>query len=158
VATVTDFLGRANEWLMNLAERLATFDRRLWVQGHRLVAIAAFPVQVMVWLLLLFVGVPIYLAVVCLGYVAVVAAVTVPILAVFVGLAWAANGFSLDFNENGAGGSGGTVSGGGGGFCSTHQCTGNFSNGNGYVVQCEDGEWSHSGGLSGACSYHGGER
>jgi hypothetical protein len=24
-------------------------------------------------------------------------------------------------------------------------------------VQCTDGEWSHSGGLSGACSDHGGE-
>lgn len=28
---------------------------------------------------------------------------------------------------------------------------------NGYVIQCVDGEWSHSGGVSGACSYHGGE-
>ena len=43
------------------------------------------------------------------------------------------------------------------GFCSSHQCIANFPNGNGYVVQCVDGEWSHSGGLSGACSHHGGE-
>lgn len=43
------------------------------------------------------------------------------------------------------------------GFCSSHQCIANFPNGNGYVVQCADGEWSHSGGLSGACSHHGGE-
>jgi hypothetical protein len=45
-------------------------------------------------------------------------------------------------------------------FCSTgsHVCIPNFPNGNGYVVQCVDGEWSHSGGLSGACSDHGGER
>lgn len=42
-------------------------------------------------------------------------------------------------------------------FCSTHTCIGNFDNGNGYVVQCADGTWSHSGGESGACSYHGGE-
>jgi hypothetical protein len=42
-------------------------------------------------------------------------------------------------------------------FCSTHTCIPNFPNGNGSVVQCADGEWSHSGGLSGACSDHGGE-
>jgi hypothetical protein len=42
-------------------------------------------------------------------------------------------------------------------FCSTHGCIENFPNGNGYVVQCADGEWSHSGGLSGVCSDHGGE-
>ena len=42
-------------------------------------------------------------------------------------------------------------------FCSTHTCIANFPNGNGTVVQCVDGEWSHSGGLSGACSDHGGE-
>jgi hypothetical protein len=42
-------------------------------------------------------------------------------------------------------------------FCATHQCIRNFPNGNGTIVQCVDGEWSHSGGLSGACSDHGGE-
>ena len=42
-------------------------------------------------------------------------------------------------------------------FCSTHLCIANFANGNGTVVQCADGDWSHSGGLSGACSDHGGE-
>lgn len=42
-------------------------------------------------------------------------------------------------------------------FCESHTCIGNFSNGNGAVVECNDGEWSHSGGLSGACSHHGGE-
>jgi hypothetical protein len=41
-------------------------------------------------------------------------------------------------------------------FCDTHDCIPNFDNGNGSIVQCEDGEWSHSGGISGACSYHGG--
>jgi hypothetical protein len=43
-------------------------------------------------------------------------------------------------------------------FCSTHACIASFSDGHGTVVQCADGEWSHSGGLSGACSDHGGER
>lgn len=42
-------------------------------------------------------------------------------------------------------------------FCSTHECIENFPNGSGYIVQCADGEWSHSGGHSGACSDHGGE-
>lgn len=42
-------------------------------------------------------------------------------------------------------------------FCLTHTCVGDFSNGNGYIVQCVDGTWSHSGGVQGACSYHGGE-
>jgi hypothetical protein len=42
-------------------------------------------------------------------------------------------------------------------FCSAHSCIANFPNGNGTIVQCSDGEWSHSGGLSGACSSHGGE-
>jgi hypothetical protein len=44
-----------------------------------------------------------------------------------------------------------------GGFCTTHSCIGNFGQGNGYIVQCADGTWSHSGGESGACSWHGGE-
>jgi hypothetical protein len=43
------------------------------------------------------------------------------------------------------------------GFCSSHDCIESFSDGNGYVVQCADGAWSHSGGLAGACSDHGGE-
>jgi hypothetical protein len=51
----------------------------------------------------------------------------------------------------------GLVACGGSGFCSTHSCIGNFDNGRGSVVQCADGEWSHSGGLPGACSGHGGE-
>jgi hypothetical protein len=42
-------------------------------------------------------------------------------------------------------------------FCSTHTCIPSFADGHGTVVQCSDGEWSHSGGLSGACSDHGGE-
>ena len=44
-----------------------------------------------------------------------------------------------------------------GDFCSTHTCIPNFPNGTGYIVQCADGEWSHSGGRPGACSDHGGE-
>jgi hypothetical protein len=43
-------------------------------------------------------------------------------------------------------------------FCSKHPCIPNFPNGNGAVVKCADGEYSHSGGLSGACSSHGGEQ
>ncbi len=42
-------------------------------------------------------------------------------------------------------------------FCDTHACIPNFYNGGGYIVQCADGMWSHSGGEPGACSYHGGE-
>ncbi len=33
-------------------------------------------------------------------------------------------------------------------FCSEHECIGNFDNGHGTVVECSDGEWSHSGGRS----------
>ena len=32
----------------------------------------------------------------------------------------------------------------------------NYENGNGYRVQCTDGTYSHSGGIQGACSHHGG--
>lgn len=46
---------------------------------------------------------------------------------------------------------------GGGGFCDTHPCIPNFDNGTGYIVECNDGMWSHSGGRPGACSGHGGE-
>jgi hypothetical protein len=42
-------------------------------------------------------------------------------------------------------------------FCSSHTCITNFPNGSGTVVECNDREWSHSGGISGACSHHGGE-
>jgi hypothetical protein len=43
------------------------------------------------------------------------------------------------------------------GFCVTHRCIDNFDEGRGSIVQCADGMWSHSGGLQGACSWHGGE-
>ena len=43
-------------------------------------------------------------------------------------------------------------------FCSTHHCIAYFPNGRGFIAQCVDGEWSHSGGIQGACSYHGGEQ
>lgn len=53
---------------------------------------------------------------------------------------------------------GGNVGGGAQvGFCETHSCIDNFDNGVGYIVECSDGTWSHSGGRPGACSYHGGE-
>ena len=41
-------------------------------------------------------------------------------------------------------------------FCDTHACIPNYDNGNGSTVQCEDGTYSHSGGIQGACSHHGG--
>jgi len=41
-------------------------------------------------------------------------------------------------------------------FCDSHACIDNFDNGEGSIVQCADGTWSRSGGLSGACSWHGG--
>ena len=35
-------------------------------------------------------------------------------------------------------------------------CITNFPNGTGYIVECGDLKWSHSGGKSGACSQNGG--
>ena len=43
-------------------------------------------------------------------------------------------------------------------FCTTHRCIPSFSDGTGTIVQCADGEWSHSGGRPGVCSRHGGPR
>lgn len=43
-------------------------------------------------------------------------------------------------------------------FCLYFYCISSFWSGNGYVVQCLDGEVSRSGGIQGACSYHGGVR
>jgi hypothetical protein len=42
-------------------------------------------------------------------------------------------------------------------FCSEHQCIGDFEGENGTIVECSDGTYSHAGGISGACSDHGGE-
>lgn len=42
-------------------------------------------------------------------------------------------------------------------FCSTHACIPSFPNGDGTIVQCADGQWSHSGGGAGVCSGHGGQ-
>ena len=66
------------------------------------------------------------------------------------------------------GGSGGAYSAGSGSysagpdtsgdFCSTHSCIGDWGSPSGSIVECADGTWSHSGGQSGACSWHGGER
>jgi hypothetical protein len=44
------------------------------------------------------------------------------------------------------------------GFCATHRCIASFSTGRGSIVQCADGQYSHSGGLPGVCSRHGGVR
>ncbi|MBX5449026.1 MAG: hypothetical protein IRZ24_03080, partial [Thermogemmatispora sp.] len=41
-------------------------------------------------------------------------------------------------------------------FCLYFACISNFWNGRGYVVECSDGMYSKSGGIRGACSYHGG--
>lgn len=42
-------------------------------------------------------------------------------------------------------------------FCSYFKCIASFwKNTNGYVMQCKDLMFSHSGGRSGSCSYHGG--
>ena len=45
-----------------------------------------------------------------------------------------------------------------GNFCSYFNCIASFwKSTNGYVDECQDGTYSHSGGRPGACSYHGGE-
>lgn len=41
-------------------------------------------------------------------------------------------------------------------FCSYFSCINNFWNGVGYVMECQDGMYSKSGGRSGSCSWHGG--
>jgi hypothetical protein len=42
-------------------------------------------------------------------------------------------------------------------FCEEHECIGDFEGEEGTVVECTDGSYSHAGGISGACSDHGGE-
>ncbi|RIV36019.1 hypothetical protein [Micromonospora radicis] len=44
------------------------------------------------------------------------------------------------------------------GVCQYFSCIGNFSNGKGYMIQCNDGMVSMSGGRPGSCSHHGGNR
>jgi hypothetical protein len=39
--------------------------------------------------------------------------------------------------------------------CSYFDCIDNFWNGKGYMMQCQDGMVSMSGGRPGSCSYHG---
>lgn len=41
-------------------------------------------------------------------------------------------------------------------FCSEHDCIGEFDSEPGRIAECADGSFSHSGGIQGACSYHGG--
>jgi hypothetical protein len=43
------------------------------------------------------------------------------------------------------------------GVCSYFACIDNFFNGHGYMIECSDGTYSMSGGISGRCSYHGGD-
>ncbi|HWK16904.1 MAG TPA: hypothetical protein VNR66_05570 [Solirubrobacteraceae bacterium] len=59
---------------------------------------------------------------------------------------------------SGAEGPGSSTHAGDAAFCSTHSCIANFPHGRGTVVQCADGRWSHSGGLTGVCNRHGGPR
>jgi hypothetical protein len=54
-------------------------------------------------------------------------------------------------------GVGGFVTSPPGDICSYFDCINNFGNGHGYMVECNDGTYSMSGGISGACSYHKGE-
>jgi hypothetical protein len=61
-------------------------------------------------------------------------------------------------SPTGGEGPGSTTHSGDAAFCSTHACIANFPNGKGAVVRCADGEWSHSGGLTGVCNRHGGSR
>jgi hypothetical protein len=42
-------------------------------------------------------------------------------------------------------------------ICSYFPCIENFGNGNGYMVECNDGMYSMSGGIEGVCSDHHGE-
>jgi len=42
-------------------------------------------------------------------------------------------------------------------FCSEHECIGSFETEGGTIIECSDGSYSHAGGISGACSHHGGE-
>jgi hypothetical protein len=41
-------------------------------------------------------------------------------------------------------------------FCTDHACIPNYDEGTGSTVICADGTYSHSGGIQGACSHHGG--
>ncbi|MDP9301978.1 MAG: PASTA domain-containing protein [Actinomycetota bacterium] len=41
-------------------------------------------------------------------------------------------------------------------FCSYFDCISSFWSGSGYVIECQDGWFSKSGGISGSCSSHGG--
>lgn len=54
-------------------------------------------------------------------------------------------------------GVGGFVTSPASGVCDYFDCIDNFWNGRGYMVECNDGTYSMSGGIRGACSYHGGE-
>lgn len=42
--------------------------------------------------------------------------------------------------------------------CSYFHCIANFYNGRGYMIECKDDTYSKSGGISGACSDHGGKQ
>jgi hypothetical protein len=62
------------------------------------------------------------------------------------------NGICYNFDSNG----GSYVYSPASSFCAYFSCISNFPNGTGYVVECNDGKFSKSGGKSGSCSQHGG--
>jgi hypothetical protein len=41
-------------------------------------------------------------------------------------------------------------------FCTDHDCIPNYDEGTGDTAMCADGTYTHSGGIQGACSHHGG--
>ncbi len=43
-------------------------------------------------------------------------------------------------------------------FCSYFACIASFWNGRSYVIECQDSDYSKSGGIRGSCSHHGGDR
>lgn len=51
-------------------------------------------------------------------------------------------------------GNGGHITSPASGVCDYFNCIDNFWNGNGYMVECKDGDYSMSGGIRGACSDH----
>ncbi len=72
----------------------------------------------------------------------------------------AAGSFSTTSDSSGFGTTPSTVAQDSGGPCNGNPCIGDWEKEaaeGGTVVQCVDGTWSHAGGLSGACSDHGGE-
>jgi hypothetical protein len=145
------------DWAERVYDKYGRFVLRLWKRGGswRILAVFLAPVQAAVWgflwvggWILGFVGLMLVLA----GYMAAIAAASLPFIAIYgvlllIGVHPGDTGSSPNLPHNEPTG-----------FCSTHACIPSFDEGRGYPVECADGEWSDSGGIQGACSYHGGER